>query len=43
MMVARGVKQSTGSKSDSLLGGCEYPLCFIRMDELESLGVCVCV
>lgn len=31
----------TGSKSDSLLGGCEYPLCFIRMDKLESLGVCV--
>lgn len=35
------MKQTTGSKSDSLLGGCEYPLCFIRMDKLESLGLCV--
>lgn len=35
------MKQSPGSKSDSLLGGCENPVCFIRMDKLESLGVCV--
>lgn len=37
----RGVKRAAGSQSDSLLGGCEYPVCFIRMDQLESLGVCV--
>lgn len=30
------MKESAGSKSDSLLSGCEYPLCFIWVDKLKS-------